>query len=188
MRAAFAASAALLSATAAYSPLSGAPVTPAFAGIPNISYEYYDVEGRTPEEIYRSMRRRAPQTGDAVANTVWHIRVGWRQTRRGNDCIVADPVTRLSIKVVLPRLVTTEGVTVEAASFWYRTIKGLEVHEAGHARIAFDHRNDFVQAAAKASCGSIKDVANRTQKRIEALQQAYDRRTRHGLDQIPTNE
>ena len=188
MRSAFTAAATLLLATVAPYPLAGAPVTSAFAGIPNISYEYYDVEGRTPEEIYRSMRLRAPQTGDAVAHTAWHIRVGWRQTRRGNDCLVADPVTRLSIKVVLPRLVTSEGLSVEASSFWYRTIKGLETHEAGHARIAFDHRNDFVQAAARASCGSIKDVAKRTQKRIEALQEAYDRRTRHGLDQIPKNE
>ncbi|MFZ5705198.1 MAG: DUF922 domain-containing protein [Pseudomonadota bacterium] len=185
MRLAIAAGVASLLASAVHAPLGGAPITSAFAGIPNVSFDYYDVEGRTPEEIYRSMRSRAPQIGDAVAHTAWHIRVGWRQTRRGNDCIVADPVTRLSIKVTLPRLVTTEGVTVEAASFWYRTIKGLETHEAGHARIAFDHRNDFVQAAAKATCGSIKDVAKRTQKRIEALQAAYDRRTRHGIDQIP---
>lgn len=185
MRSAFTAGVALLLANAGHTPLGSAPITSAFAGIPNVAFDYYDVEGRTPEEIYRSMRSRAPQTGDAVAHTAWHLRVGWRQTRRGNDCVVADPVTRLTIKVTLPRLVTTEGITVEASSFWYRTMKGLEIHEAGHARIAFDHRNDFVQAAAKATCGSIKDVAKRTQKRIETLQEAYDRRTRHGLDQIP---
>jgi len=161
------------------------PDSSPFAGMPNVKFEYYDVEGRTPTEIYASMRARAPQRGDGVAHTAWHIRVGWRQTRRGDRCEVADPQTSLSITVVLPRLATTEGVTPAATAFWERTMRGLEVHEAGHARIAIDHRYDFVAAAAKASCGSIKDVAKRTQARIEEIQEDYDRRTRHGIAQIP---
>ncbi|KQX20122.1 MULTISPECIES: DUF922 domain-containing protein [unclassified Sphingomonas] len=163
------------------------PASSPFAGMPNVIFQYYDVEGRTPAEIYQSMRARAPQTddGDGVARTAWHIRAGWRQSRRGDDCEVADPMTSLSITVVLPRLATTEGVTPEALDYWERTMRGLEIHEAGHARIAIDHRRDFVTAAAEASCGSIKDVARRTQERIEEIQEDYDRRTRHGITQIP---
>ena len=164
------------------------PASSPFAGMPNLTFRYYAVEGRTPAEIYASMRARAPQKGDGVAHTAWHIRVGWRQARRGQSCTVADPTTSLSIVVVLPRLATTDGVTPEGRAFWERTMRGLEVHEAGHARIAIDHRNDFVKAAAKASCGSIKAVAKRTQERIEAIQHDYDRRTRHGLTQIPSPE
>lgn len=161
------------------------PASSPFAGMPNVVFRYYEVEGSTPAEIYASMRARSPQKGDGVAHTAWHIRVGWRQTRRGGACEVADPMTSLSIAVVLPRLATTEGVTAEALAFWERTMHGLEAHEAGHARIAIDHRHDFVKAAAGASCGSIKEVAKRTQERIEDIQEDYDRRTRHGLTQIP---
>lgn len=161
------------------------PGSSPFAGMPNVKFQYYDVEGRTPAEIYQSMRARAPQKGDGVAHTAWHIRVGWRQARRGDGCEVADPITSLSIAVTLPRLVTSDGVTPQATDFWERTMRGLEIHEAGHARIAIDHRHDFVKAAAEADCGSIKDVAKRTQERIEAIQEDYDRRTRHGITQIP---
>jgi predicted secreted Zn-dependent protease len=161
------------------------PASSPFAGMPNVKFQYYDVEGRSPAEIYRSMRARAPQKGDGVAHTAWHIRVGWRQARRGDDCEVADPITSLSITVTLPRLVSTVGVTPQATEFWERTMRGLEIHEAGHARIAIDHRHDFVKAAARATCGSIKDVAKRTQGRIEEIQEEYDRRTRHGIAQIP---
>lgn len=161
------------------------PDTSPFAGMPNVTFQYYDVEGRTPAEIYQSMRARAPQKGDGVAHTAWHIRVGWRQSRRGDTCEVADPITSLSITVTLPRLATADGVTPQATDFWERTMRGLEIHEAGHAKIAIDHRYDFVKAAAKATCGSIKDVAKRTQEKIEEIQEDYDRRTRHGITQIP---
>lgn len=159
--------------------------TDAFDDIPGIRFQYYDVEGRTPEEIYRSIRARTPVKSDGVAHTAWHIRVGWRQARRGSSCEVADPAATLSITVLLPRLATREGVSDRARRFWRRTIEGLEVHEAGHARIAWDHRNDFAIAARRATCGSIKRIAEETQERIERIQQDYDRRTRHGLTQTP---
>ena len=159
--------------------------TTAFRDVPGVRFQYYDVEGRTPEQIYASMKAKAPKTGDGVAHTAWHIRVGWRQARRGSACRVTDPVATLSITVLLPRLSTREGVSARARAFWRRTIEGLEVHEAGHARIAWDHRGDFAVAARSASCGSIKRIAEQTQQRIEQIQQDYDRRTRHGLTQIP---
>jgi len=165
------------------------PEASPFADMPNVRFEYYDVEGRTAAEIYRSMRARAPRKGDGVAYTAWHIRVGWQQTRRGGRCEIADPMASLSITVILPRLATSEGLTPEAAAFWERTRRGLEIHEAGHARIAIEHRSDFLKAAEKADCGSIDRIARDTQARIERIQEEYDRRTRHGITQIsPTEE
>lgn len=173
----------MLAITAATS--ADVPASSPFAGMPNVRFRYYDVEGHTPAEIYRSLRSRSPMTGDGVAKTGWHIKAGWRQARRGDTCEVDSPMTSLSIEVLMPRLATTDGVTPEGLAFWERTMTGLEIHEAGHARIAIEHRYDFVKAAAKATCGSIKDVAQRTQKRIEAIQEEYDRKTRHGMTQIP---
>lgn len=158
-----------------------------FDGIPGVKFRYYDVEGSTPAEIYKSMRARAPQKGGGVAHTAWHIRAGWGQVRRGSSCQVSDPQSSLSILVVMPRLVTRE-LTPMAAEYWRRTLRGLEIHEAGHARIAYDHRNDFIRAARDATCGTIKRIAEQTQARIEKIQADYDRDTRHGLTQIPVAE
>lgn len=155
-----------------------------FAGIPNLKFQYYDVEGRTPAEIYASMRSRAPQKGDGVAHTAWHMRVGWQESRRGSTCRVSDPMASLSIVVVLPRLVTRE-VTSQAIGYWRRTMRGLEIHEAGHARIAYEHRGDFARAGEGAGCREIRSIAARVQARIEKIQQDYDRDTNHGISQIP---
>ena len=88
----------------------------------------------------------------------------------------------------MPRLVMTDDVTDEGLALWRRVRRGLEIHEAGHARIAYEHRGDFAKAARNATCGSIRKIAERTQERIEAIQEDYDRRTRHGMTQIPEAE
>jgi predicted secreted Zn-dependent protease len=159
--------------------------TALYEGIPDIRFEYYDVEGRTGREIYQSMRDRAPGTGDGLAQTVWQIDVNWHEQTRGSSCRVIGPRTNLSITVILPRLRQIEDMTPEAMRFWRATRRGLEIHEAGHARIAWDHRDDFNRAALKASCKSIKQVAKTTQDRIVAIQQEYDRVTNHGRSQTP---
>lgn len=166
------------------SPALAAEASP-FDGIPNIKFDYYDIEGRTAAEIYASMRARAPRKGDGVAVTSWRLHAGWGEIRRGSRCEIENPATSLSIVVLLPRLITTEGVTDEGLAFWQSALRGLEIHEAGHARIAYDHRGDFAAAARKANCGSIKAVAARTQARIEKIQEDYDRETRHGMTQMP---
>ena len=159
--------------------------TSAFDGIPDIRFQYYAIEGRTPREIYESMRTRAPIGGDGLALTTWEISVDWREETRGSTCRVLDPRTRMAISVLLPRLRAGEELTPAGASFWRATLKGLEIHEAGHARIAWNHRDDFNRVALNASCRSIDRVAKENQARIEAIQQAYDRDTDHGRKQTP---
>lgn len=162
-----------------------------FDGIPGVKFEYYDIEGRTSAEIYASMRARAPSganDGGGVARTTWNLKVGWREVRRGKTCEVSDPLSSLSITVHLPRLINPSEATAEGLAFWRASIAGLEIHEAGHARIAWDHRHDFNRAALNASCNSVRKVAEATQARIDAIQQAYDRDTKHGITQMPPIE
>ena len=156
-----------------------------FEGMPGIRFQYYEVEGRTAREIYDAMRARAPRGTDGLAQTIWQIDVDWHEQTRGSTCRVLDPRTKLSMTVILPRLRQVEGMTPEAFRYWRATRRGLEIHEAGHARIAWDHRDDFNRAAQEASCKSITQVAKVTQERIEALQQEYDRVTDHGRNQTP---
>ena len=166
-------------------PLLAAAEDDPFAGIPNVKFRYYEVEGRTPAEIYASLRARAPQRDDGVANTAWHMRVGWQEARRGSGCTVSDPMASLSITVMLPRLVTSP-LSRDAADYWRRTLRGLEIHEAGHARIALAHRNDFAEAGEGASCRDIHAIAARVQAKVEKIQADYDRDTDHGISQIPS--
>ena len=178
---------ALLLAIISAPPALAADTLP-FDGIPNLKFAYYDVEGRTSAEIYSSMKARAPsgaRDGSGVARTDWHIKVGWREVRRGRHCAVSDPLSSLSITIHLPRLIDMPNVSAEGMAFWRSAIAGLEIHEAGHARIAWEHRNDFNRAAQKADCKTVRGIAEQTKARIVAIQAAYDRETRHGITQTP---
>jgi predicted secreted Zn-dependent protease len=162
-----------------------------FHGIPNLKFEYHDIEGRTPADIYASMKERAPsgaRDGSGIARTAWHIKVGWREVRRGDHCAVSDPRSSLSIIIHLPRLINLTEVSPDGLAFWRSAIAGLEIHEGGHARIAWEHRNDFNRAALTANCKTVRRIAERTQERIKAIQAAYDRETRHGASQTPPIE
>lgn len=161
-----------------------------YAGIPGIRFQYYDIEGSTPAEIYASMRARSPMARNGsmgLGRTTWQMDVTWRERWRGPTCTVSEPRARMSISVLLPRL-RTEELTPEGLAYWRAVLRGLDIHEAGHARIAWDHRNDFYKAAAGASCKTIEQVAKRVQARVSALQAAYDRQTRHGELQTPELE
>lgn len=176
-----------MSALASASPLMAGNSSP-FDGIPGIRFRYYAVGGRTPLEIYRSMSERGPDDGEALARTTWEMSVNWHEATRGAVCRVDEPRTRMSITVLLPRLERSDELTREGLAFWRATIRGLEIHEAGHARIAWDHREDFNRVALRASCKTIDRVARAVQGRIEAIQQAYDRDTDHGRKQTPELE
>ncbi len=171
--------------------LVGAPSiaaeTSPYDGIPGISFSYYDIEGHTPQEIYASMKARSPmaRSGSAgLGRTTWEMNVTWRESRRGSTCRVSEPVTRMTIAVLLPRL-TTRELTPRGLAYWRAVLRGLEIHEAGHARIAWDHREDFNRASRNASCSMIQQVAKTAQARISALQAAYDRDTKNGQTQTP---
>lgn len=164
----------------------GAAASP-YAGIPGIRFEYYDIEGNTPLEIHDSMRARSPMRRngtEGLGRTTWQMNVTWRESTRGGQCRVSEPRTRLSIAVLLPRLVTANP-SAEGLAYWRAVRQGLDIHEAGHARIAWEHRNDFNRAALRAGCKSIHQVAKASHARIAALQAAYDRKTDHGRLQTP---
>jgi predicted secreted Zn-dependent protease len=66
---------------------------------------------------------------------------------------------------------------------WRKLIAQLRAHEAGHARIAYEHADEVREAVAGAPCGKEADWGQRALDRIRQLQADYDRRTVHGLVQ-----
>ena len=156
-----------------------------FAGIPNLEFRYYDVRGTNSDEINASMHRRGPDNGegDGAGSTDYRIAWSWGRKRIGSRCEVIDPEVRFSAIVLLPRLVNEEKQSAEVRFGWRKLIAQLRAHEAGHARIAYEHANEVREAVAGAPCGKEADWGQRALDRIRQLQADYDRRTVHGLVQ-----
>ena len=108
----------------------------AFAGIPNLTVEYYDVSGRTPQEIRASINANRPRNsndGERVDGLArWRLRWNWR--RNESTCDLSQPRIEFSATILMPRLVNQEAVSARVLARWHAYIAALERHEAGHVR------------------------------------------------------
>lgn len=159
---------------------------PAFAAMPGIAFRYYDVSGRTGQEVAASLRRNAlrrPDGQSASGLTRWGYSFRWGEYSDRHGCRIRDPRNDVSITVTLPRLASADRLAPRDRAWWDDYRRTIERHEAGHARIALDHAGDFARAAEGARCGEIKTIAARVMERAGRLQADYDRVTRHGQAQ-----
>ncbi|WP_340268450.1 DUF922 domain-containing protein [Sphingobium mellinum] len=165
-------------------PNAAAQQPTAFSGLPNVSIEYYDVEGFTTEAINASLQAHAltmPTGEKAYGGTQYAFNYTFRRSLAKPCKVDASVVFRA--RVILPRLVNPTSVPEGILKRWQSFMTGLETHEAGHARIAFDQSSQIAAAIMTAGCGNERTSAEAAIMEIGPLQQAYDARTRHGITQ-----
>jgi predicted secreted Zn-dependent protease len=167
------------------------PLPPAFAALPGITIQYYDVRGTTQAELAVALRVAAltapglaePGKPSAAARTIWKAGFAWDKQTNMGLCRTRSPRTNMQVTVILPRLVNPDRVDPAGQAAWRDYIAGVERHEAGHARIAFAHAHDFESDGYGASCADIQTIGQKVVDRITALQIDYDRRTQDGRAQ-----
>lgn len=161
-------------------------VPPIFAGIPNFTLHYYDVRGRTVEEIRASViaqQPRDPNDGERVdALAHWLIYYDWDRTG-GGGCDLANATVTFGASVLMPRLLGEDTLAPELRTRWRRYITALEAHEAGHIRYAFEHIGDVKAAIAASTCDTANSAADAAIAVLVERDLEYDRATRHGLDE-----
>jgi predicted secreted Zn-dependent protease len=151
-----------------------------FAGIPNITFQYYDVSGRNPQAIRVSMNAERPidphdgMPDDAV--TVWTYH--WRYRDGPEGC---EGKVDFSARVILPRL--RGRVSTVVAARWQTYMARLRIHEAGHARIAYARMGDIKNAFRNASCTAADRMASAILDEVRRDNAEYDSKTDHGMRQ-----
>ena len=157
-----------------------------FADIPNVSFAYYDVSGTKWDAIAASLAALGPRHGDgsiAHGRTEYRIAPSWTERQDGPSCRVTNVEVKFSAVVLLPRLAQDAAASAQVRKQWQQFIASLRRHEAGHARIAFEHVGEVKAAVAASACETIQANAGAALAHIEALQQDYDRRTQSGRAQ-----
>lgn len=153
-----------------------------FAGIPNLTFQYYDVSGRSLSAIRASMDAERPNDPDDGkpddALTVWTYR--WSYTQGPRRC---EANVLFSARVILPRLRDERDVPVKVAARWRAYMARLRVHEAGHARIAYARMGDIQRALGAARCAAGNRAASAILKKVRRDNVAYDDKTHHGMKQ-----
>ncbi|MGY4397486.1 putative secreted Zn-dependent protease [Sphingomonas sp. UYAg733] len=167
-------------------PVAIAQSTDAFAGVPDITYAYYDVAGITASDLRLAIdevRPTDPHDGkkvDALSN--WGMT--WSQKGDGKGgCDLASITLSFSATVVMPRLTAPASLSPELRARWQIYIAALEKHEAGHLRYAYDHHDEVLTAIRGATCATIDAAATAAIEKIDQYNIEYDRQTRHGETQ-----
>lgn len=158
----------------------------AFAGLPNVDLQYYDVTGQNPREIREAMNRVRPtDPNDGLrldALTRWRMGFGW--PRRGPDqCVLDQARVNFSATVLMPRLVNAEALPQSLRTRWQTYIAALATHEAGHVRHAYEAVPAVLAAIRASSCAGAQEAGRAAVRAAGAYDAEYDRATRHGLSQ-----
>ena len=165
---------------------AAAQTTDAFAGLPEVTFSFYDVDGGDAAAVRASMNASRPtdrndgQRVDAIS--LWSMRWQWTGDGRGG-CDLTTATVSVRAEVILPRLAAhPETTPAPLAARWASYMAALEAHEAGHVRYAYDHSSDVLAAIRGATCATASDAARGVLALIKAHDLEYDRETRHGRD------
>jgi predicted secreted Zn-dependent protease len=164
--------------------VAGSPAaSSSFAGVPDVEVRYYDVSGRTPDEIRASLdrhRRTDPNTGLKVdAWTAWRLRWDVPGSLEGK-CQPDKAVVTLDVTVGLPRLANSETVPPAVLQRWQRYIAAVTAHEANHVRIANAGRKAVLHAIHESDCAAGPQAAEDAMAAMDRRNDEYDRVTRNG--------
>tara|TARA_R110002073_G_scaffold38717_1_gene110812 strand:- start:2986 stop:3615 length:630 start_codon:yes stop_codon:yes gene_type:complete len=167
-----------------------APEFPYVEQVPvRVNLVFYDVEGGTSRALEESIRFSGPIGYDAETqvsmSTFWHYEFV------GQRCHVATVDISLDITIRYPNWTGFERASRQRRARWERRIAGLEVHENGHAALAFagalDLHNELILYGQDVDCDSFEDgmqaIADAAQTALRRRHREYDRITQHGVRQ-----
>lgn len=148
--------------------------------------QYYDIQGRTVDEILAQLRRKGPSGW--AGHTEARVRYRFTTEQQGAGCRLGTYHASLDAQVELPRWTGRDHAPQRLRDWWDRYLSSLERHENGHVRIGLATANEverLLRATRPASsCEAVKeDVSRRADpvlRRMQLLQDEYDLRTDHG--------
>ena len=153
---------------------------------------YYDIHGRTFEEVRADMHRLGPKVDGTtfVGETRSPMRWSWHmETMGASSCSIRDVSVVVNAQITLPRWTPPADTEPGLVAEWKRFMTALETHEAGHKDISAKAGREIVNRLRGLSglCSQLSPRANEIARviveRASEEQRAYDAVTRHGLTQ-----
>ena len=157
---------------------------PANAPAPaQISVMTYQVDGRTPRDVRRSLNQRRPTDASAErhdAVTSWRFQIDW-STDASGECVPSTVTVLPVIVITLPSLKDEHRLTGRLRQAWARYLQRLEAHERRHAHlVALGAAQMHTQMRSASSCGDMVRVSDHWRSDILKANSDYDARTDHG--------
>lgn len=153
---------------------------------------YYDIHGRTLQELRADMRRLGPSVEGHSFFGATRSPMRWRWTLEPTGtayCTLRDVTVTVNAEITLPRWTPPDDVDADLTTEWNRFLGALEKHEGGHKDISAKAAREILSRLRGLSdlCSMINSRANEIARaiveRARVEQQQYDASTGHGLTQ-----
>lgn len=140
------------------------------------STKYYNVTGKTGQEVYRKMTKRGPRAAGlrhALAATrgkidVRNIKLGVQ----GRNCVIQRANVHLSLTYYIPRWSNKHRASAKARKAWERYVLAIVAHEKVHGKYFRETANNYDSALRKlkgrvsTGCRGMVGVAKRAVRSI----------------------
>lgn len=166
------------------------------AGKPNVDFKltYYPVAGTTLSEIQRSISVNTPsREGNTyyAGVTIWSLSSTYELLTMPEGCRVDNGQVFLDVRVHLPRLSDSSGLSAPALKEWNRFTNSLKVHEMLHAQNAYRAADNLLRKVngtkTTVPCARAKIIAEQATStlitRIADFDLQFDKKTNHGASQ-----
>ncbi len=171
-----------------------APTAPVGVVTAKESFKYYDVSGKTLDDLRRDVFARGPY--DAIKGqrfagwTSWNIRWWLDYQTVSEGCAVGQAATETHVTYTLPRWKDAAKAPIELQESWARFSGALTEHEQGHGHLARELgariKTAIERLPPQPTCEQLNRHAGDLAHRMiweDEEQEAYDRRTGHGATQ-----
>jgi predicted secreted Zn-dependent protease len=141
------------------------------------SYSYFDIRGRTADELDQQLSTRGPTANGSSARHpgATKIRFGGEATYIQHDgrCKVGSAKVTVHTQIILPRWRNRKGATKDLSMIWDALSSDIKRHEERHAEIA--------RTQARAMERGI--LALPAQRNCEAMQELVSEESTRGIDE-----
>ena len=141
------------------------------------SYSYFDIRGKTADELDRELSRRGPTASGSSARHpgATKIRFGGEATyiQDNGRCRVGNVKVTVHTQIILPRWNSRKGASKELSMIWDALSSDIKRHEERHAEIARDQ--------ARAMERAIRTLPQ--QRSCEAMQELVSGESARGIEE-----
>lgn len=159
-----------------------------------LSYDYYEIEGRTAGELRQQMDRHGirwtnGKTYDAY--TGWYVNWRYRYRVADGDCSMGTVTTTVKVEFRLPRWTEYAAGPEALQKKWDDYMQALRHHENGHKNFGIEAAAEIERTLAElepaGTCEALGEIANGLGRQIiseyAAAERDYDAETNFGETQ-----
>jgi predicted secreted Zn-dependent protease len=149
--------------------------------------KYYDVQGRTPGDVAKSMQALGPEANEFFGHPRSSYSATWHKRKDGaGQCDLLSVQVTTASQMMLPRWTPPADTGPGSSAEWRRFMSALQRHQVEHKRISDRGARQLLDGllGLKTFCSEVpRDVKRLTDSinvQTQSRQAAYDLRTHRG--------